>query len=175
MKRTKEIHGVSLTGSYYLPHKDYSYRDKTDHIVIHCSATPSGWDGGANEIRYWHLEEGFVDIGYHFVITRDGTIELGRPAMAVAAGERRQGMNRRALHICLVGGLADDGQTPENNYTEAQWKALRVLVEAAAEAYEIPDGSIIGHRDIKGVRKDCPCFDVQDWWRRLKEEEGHRR
>lgn len=88
--------------------------------------------------------------------------------MAVAAGERRQGMNRRALHICLVGGVADDGKTPENNYTEAQWKALRVLVEAAAEAYEIPDESIIGHRDIKGVRKDCPCFDVQDWWRRLR-------
>ena len=48
---------------------------KINLIVIHCSDTYARMDIGVNEIRQWHLQRGFNDIGYHYVIRRDGAIE----------------------------------------------------------------------------------------------------
>lgn len=160
----ENVKGIPVVGSYLFPMRDYVYREKTDHIVIHCSATwpSSKWD--FEDLREYHVKDlGWYDVGYHFGIERNGVIARGRPPLAVAAGEFREGMNRRALHICMMGGLAEDKKTPENNFTEAQWKALRVLVEHAMHAYGVPPENVIGHRDIKGVKKDCPSFDVQEW------------
>jgi len=50
-----------------------------DTLIIHCAATPPSMDIGAKEIDRWHKEQGWSEIGYHFVIRRDGTIEKGRP------------------------------------------------------------------------------------------------
>ena len=41
-------------------------------IIIHCSATPEGRDVKADEIKQWHKDRGWSDIGYHFVIELDG-------------------------------------------------------------------------------------------------------
>ena len=43
-------------------------------IIIHCSATPEGKDFTVDDIRRWHKEQGWSDIGYHYVIYRDGSI-----------------------------------------------------------------------------------------------------
>ena len=53
-------------------------RKKTDYIFIHCSATKPSMDVDAKEIDRWHRARGFLKIGYHFVIKRDGTKEIGR-------------------------------------------------------------------------------------------------
>lgn len=46
---------------------------------IHCAATPPGMDIGADELRRWHVEgNGWSDIGYHYVIRRNGAVEFGR-------------------------------------------------------------------------------------------------
>ena len=51
-----------------------------NRIILHCSATPEGRDVPASVIRRWHIEDrGWSDIGYHFVIRLDGTVEAGRP------------------------------------------------------------------------------------------------
>ncbi len=47
-------------------------------IVVHCAATPPSMNIGAAEIRKWHTDKGWSDIGYHYVIRRDGTQEEGR-------------------------------------------------------------------------------------------------
>ena len=56
-----------------------------DEIIIHCSATPPGWMSGntaaekVNEIRRWHVKERkFADIGYHYIVDRDGTVVTQR-------------------------------------------------------------------------------------------------
>ena len=55
-------------------------RNKTDTVVIHCADTPEDMDIGAEKIREWHTKErGWDDIGYHWVIRRDGTLDPGRP------------------------------------------------------------------------------------------------
>lgn len=139
---------------------DYKRRPRTQYLVVHCAATPASWDGGAEEIREWHVNDrGWMDIGYHFVIRRDGSIETGRPLWSVGAGVT--GQNYDSIHICYVGGV-NAANRPEDNRTGAQreslWLLLRMLVAA------LPDVEVLGHRDFPGVRKACPSFDVRSWW-----------
>lgn len=49
-----------------------------DTIIVHCSATKPSMDIGVEAIRQWHMNKGWSDIGYHYVIRRNGVVELGR-------------------------------------------------------------------------------------------------
>lgn len=49
-----------------------------NYIVVHGAWTPPSLDVGAEEICEWHRERGWREIGHHFVIRRDGTVEDGR-------------------------------------------------------------------------------------------------
>ena len=54
-------------------------REKTDTLAIHCSATPATMDIGVEKIKEWHVKEnGWEDVGYHFVITRSGELQTAR-------------------------------------------------------------------------------------------------
>ena len=49
-------------------------------IILHCSATREGQDISTETIRGWHVNErGWSDIGYHFVVLLDGTVDKARP------------------------------------------------------------------------------------------------
>lgn len=128
---------------------------KIDLIVIHCADTYARMDIGVKEIREWHLKRGFNDIGYHYVIRRDGTVENGRPLEK--AGAHAQGYNTRSIGICYAGGKGDNGQ-PEDNRTPEQKAALHKLVADLLEQF--PGADVCGHRDLPGVHKACPCFSV---------------
>lgn len=128
-------------------------------IVVHCSATGPDHDIGAYEIDEWHRKRGFTSIGYNYVIRRDGRVEAGRPE-----GEElshAKGFNKSAIAVCVVGGVSTTG-APVANFTTKQWRSLRVFVEWMKLKYQQAD--LLGHRDLPGVLKDCPCFDVGRWW-----------
>jgi N-acetyl-anhydromuramyl-L-alanine amidase AmpD len=133
-------------------------RRTTDVIVVHCAATKASMDIGVEEIRRWHKDRGWTDIGYHFVIRRNGTVEKGRNVADV--GAHVAGKNRNSIGICLVGGINDRG-APVNNFTIAQSAVLHHLIEDLLKSY--PGCRIVGHRDLD-PKKDCPCFDVKAWW-----------
>lgn len=133
-------------------------RKRTDWLVVHASATPPTLDIGAAEIRGWHMQKGWSDIGYHFVIRRNGKVEIGRPENQV--GSHVAGRNSNSLGICLVGGT-DARQRPENNFTAEQWASLQTLLMRLTQKY--PGATILGHRDFPGVHKACPCFDAIEW------------
>lgn len=115
-------------------------------------------DIGAREIDHWHRARGFREIGYHFVIRRDGEVETGRPLGEIGAHAR--GHNHRSVGVCLVGGRGAGGGA-EANFTAAQYDALWRLLGALAPRF--PDAEVLGHADLPKVRKACPCFDVRDW------------
>lgn len=123
-------------------------------IIVHCSATPSSMDIGVDEIRRWHLAQGFSDVGYHYVIRRDGTIEEGRPLGQ--PGAHCKGRNFCSVGICYVGGVAKDGVTPADTRTPAQEDALRELLCALLRVF--PEAEVRGHRDF--AAKACPSFDA---------------
>lgn len=134
-------------------------RTKTDYIVIHCAATRPSQDVGAIEIDRWHRARGFDCIGYHYVICRDGSVEIGRNRNAI--GAHAQGYNGRSIGVCMVGGVAeDDFRVPENNFTEKQFIALKLILKDLREDYQA--AAIVGHRDLDPT-KACPSFDVRDW------------
>jgi N-acetylmuramoyl-L-alanine amidase len=133
-------------------------RRNTNYIVVHCAATPASMDIGAKEIDRWHRTQGWLKIGYHFVIRRDGTIEKGREVDDV--GAHVAGYNNLSLGICLVGGLKEDKKTPEDNFTPDQKTALWGLLCELMEKY--PVAAVVGHRDLN-PHKECPCFDVNEF------------
>ena len=138
----------------------WKQRERTTKIIVHCSATPETMDIGVEEIRKWHRQKGWLDVGYNKIVRRDGTVEDGRPVNTPGAHAR--GFNHISVGICLIGGVESDVKTPESNYTHAQWDALEALVRDLLVMY--PDAEVIGHRDLPKVNKACPSFDVPDWW-----------
>lgn len=121
-------------------------------------------DIGVKEIEAWHKSPpmNFNAIGYHFVIRRDGTIENGRSVDEVGAHAR--GHNDLSVGICLVGGVERDGKklVAENNFTLEQFNSLRYLLRDLDRQFKFL--RVVGHRDLPGVKKDCPSFDVQTWY-----------
>lgn len=125
-------------------------------IIIHCSATPEGRSLSFEECRRDHImHRHFRDIGYHFYITRDGTVHDGRPIEKV--GAHCEGHNSHSIGICYEGGLDTNGK-PADTRTEAQRKALKSLVERMHRLF--PKALIVGHHDLN-PRKACPCFKVE--------------
>lgn len=133
-------------------------------IIIHCSATPEGRDYTVAQIRDWHVRgRGWKDIGYHFVIYRDGTVHVGRDISQI--GAHCTGQNTGSIGVCYIGGVTADGrQTPKDTRTPAQKRALRELVEKLCRQYGISTQRVYGHNEF--ANKACPCFDVKKEFRK---------
>lgn len=126
------------------------------YFVIHAAATFPSMDVDAKWIDKIHRERGFNSIGYHYFIKRDGTVERGRPDSQ--QGAHVLGFNQRTIGICMAGGLKEGTQTPEDNFTGAQYKSLTDLLDRLHDKY--PDARIKGHNGFHGHHsRGCPCFD----------------
>ena len=135
----------------------FTQRKETNAIFVHCSATKPSQDVGVREIAQWHKEKGWLAIGYHFVIRRDGTVEAGREQSAV--GSHVANYNHDSVGVCLVGGIDDKGKFAAN-FTPAQMQSLRsLLVELK---FQYPGSILRAHHDV--APKACPSFDLKRWW-----------
>ena len=149
-----------------------------DHLVVHCTATPgSRRDVDAKWVDREHRIRGWRGCGYHAVVTRDGDWQdsdggfLTRPIGEQGAhvGDCGYGWNSRSFGVSLAGGVAEDGSTPENNFTDAQFGALQAGLTRFLDLHPHSDRvTILGHRDLielaKARPKVCPCFDVRAWF-----------
>lgn len=131
---------------------DLSERSCTDMIVIHHTGSPD-MDADAEQIHGWHLNNGWAGIGYHFVIRKDGTIELGRPEWAI--GSHAYGENSHSLGIHLSGDFSDVEPTTE------QIESLAMLIAYLCNKYgiEINRDNIVGHGELMAT--DCPGENLQ--------------
>lgn len=136
-------------------------RRRINEIIVHCTATPEGRDYTVADIRQMHKAQGWVDIGYHYLIYRDGSIHEGRNVDMV--GAHCQGHNAQSIGVCYVGGVARDGKTPKDTRTPAQKDALVHLLMQLVCLY--PDATIRGHRDF--AAKACPSFDATREYKNL--------
>jgi len=125
-----------------------------NEIIVHCTATPAGKDYTVDDIRRWHLQRGFSDIGYHYVVYRDGTVHAGRSIDI--AGAHCEGHNTHSIGVCYVGGVQRNGKTASDTRTTAQKQALVSLLQELRTLY--PTATIHGHRDY--AAKACPSFNA---------------
>lgn len=119
-------------------------RTVTKHIV-HCSDSEAG---DVKAIRQWHLARGFRDVGYHFVIRRDGEVEVGRTLDEV--GAHCEGHNADSVGTCLVG---------KHEFLPCQFAALKRVHGMLAGMF--PGIAFHGHREFN-PQKTCPNFGVEE-------------
>lgn len=136
------------------------------HIVIHYSATPIERDYSAADIDRMHRRRGFKEIGYHFFIRKDGTVETGRDLSQPGRfemGAHSKGENDQSIGICYEGGVKlSDLNTGFDSRTPAQKKAMIDLIDDLHKRFS---GAIVeGHRDMPGAATQCPGFDARAWW-----------
>lgn len=136
-------------------------------IIIHHS---DSYHGNTNLIRKWHVDErGFDDVGYHYVICngyetkedfidiKDGAVETARPIRM--SGAHAYGQNRNSIGICLIG---------KDRFTTKQLSNLVLLVQQLSDRYNISRNNVLGHRELAGVTKSCPGFEVSDIRKQLR-------
>lgn len=137
-------------------------------IILHCSATRANQEYSFQQCRADHRRRGWRDIGYHYYITRDGLLHIGRPLWQ--SGAHCKGNNRDSIGVCYEGGLDEKGKAADTR-TPAQcdtmWKLLSSL------HVRFPKAVILGHRDLSPDLdadghispeewvKQCPSFDVR--------------
>lgn len=165
VKEFQKTHGLDADGTvgeqtWAMLGKTKTKKRKVTEIIVHCTATPEGEDYTLEQIRQWHLQRGFTDVGYHYVVYRDGSVHAGRPE--AIAGAHCSGHNTRSIGVCYVGGcparsernwaaLAKDTRTPK------QKAALERLLKGLKQKYT--HAGIYGHRDF--ANKLCPSFDAK--------------
>ena len=136
---------------------------KINMIVLHCSATRENQNFTIEQLEACHKARGFRTIGYHFYITKDGTLYPGRPESQI--GAHAKGYNAHSIGICYEGGLDAHGRSKDTR-TEAQKITMEELLRSLLVDY--PDAEIVGHRALPGVHKDCPCFDTKTWLKEIR-------
>ena len=130
-------------------------------LIVHCSATPEGKDYSIDTIRQWHLQRGFSDIGYHYIIYRDGSIHTGRDESII--GAHCTGHNTNSIGVCYIGGCASDGKTPKDTRTLQQKESLLSLLKTLKVKY--PNAKIYPH--YKFAAKACPSFNAEEEYKNI--------
>lgn len=122
---------------------------KIKGLVIH----HSGNKDTVEKIRNLHVNKnGWDDVGYHFMILKNGIIVKGRELNVV--GAHSYGNNQNSLGICLVGNF-------DNTKLEGkQLQSLKILLEELTKKFNLKKEDIILHRDLPNVTKSCPGNNV---------------
>jgi N-acetylmuramoyl-L-alanine amidase len=136
-----------------------------NEIVVHCTATRPAWwqdrstEDKVQEVRRWHVEDnGWKDIGYHWLIDRDGTVVKGRDESVTGAHVKNR--NSTTIGIALFGGHGSNKDDKfADHFTPEQDAALRQLIAQIERRHTIT--KISGHHEY--ANKACPGFRVGDW------------
>ena len=97
-----------LTLAKLIPQRFKKSKRTITELIVHCSATPEGVDYTVDDIRRWHKQQGWSDIGYHYVVYRNGLIVDGRDVDLIGAHCLKGGHNTHSIGICYVGGVDKD-------------------------------------------------------------------
>ncbi|SCY61193.1 peptidoglycan recognition protein family protein [Paracoccus tibetensis] len=144
-----------------------SARHPVREIIVHCAATRPDWMARRPigeklaEIRRWHTSAPLYwrDIGYHWIIDRDGKVLAGRKETEIGAHAGAV-KNRGTLGICLLGGhgSSENGHFSQH-YTRHQDVTLRQMIDAISSRTRIR--KVSGHNEY--AAKACPGFNVPLW------------
>lgn len=141
----------------------YKVRTHTRLLILHDSHTKPDVERIVQVLRWQGRKMGLLDIGYHFVIDRDGHITETRPQALI--GTHTRGHDLDSIGLCLIGGLDADGRR-EDNFTEDQRRSLFDLVRILKGQYQ--GVSLMGHdelirsTDVKHRQHHCPACDMGD-------------
>lgn len=140
---------------YNLEFTSLSERDTTNFIVIHHTGGAAGDDFSAKEIHRIHIvSNSWAGCGYHYIIRRDGTIEIGRPEWAI--GSHAYGFNSQSIGIHICGNFEFDEEYP----TSKQVESVSMLIAELCAKYNLPITReyVLGHYQLNSTA--CPGKNV---------------
>lgn len=138
-------------------------------IIVHHTDTYENQHVDAYDIDQWHRSrktDPFSEIGYHFLILRNGEIQIGRNIDKIGAHAKTGGHNTYSIGIAFVGGLKGSsknaGKTRSSStFSEEQWLAFDIFCKSSIKRW--PDINFLGHRDTDPMRRTDPEFDVSSY------------
>lgn len=116
-------------------------RRSTSRIILHHAAASKCT---AQQIHQWHLANGWVGIGYHFLVRKDGSVYRGRPEDTVGAHAGNN--NYDSIGVCF------EGSFDREQMGEVQRKAGAELVAYLKGKYGIT--KVQKHSDVNAT--GCP-------------------
>lgn len=108
-----------------------------DDIIIHCTATPAGRPHTVEDVRQWHRQRGWQDIGYHYLVYLDGSIHRGRPEEQ--EGAHCYGHNAHSIGVAYVGGLSQDGKDALDKHLTLVKRLRKSARDEANKRYTLMD------------------------------------
>lgn len=132
------------------------------YLVIHCSATKANHPYSVESLVATGKEK-FGQCSYHYYITRKGFVYKLLPLSA--QGVHVSGYNSCSVGICYEGGYDENGHSTDTR-TEYQKAAMLDLLKDLKTIF--PAACIIGHCELPGVTKSCPCFNVKAEYSQLR-------
>ena len=136
-----------------------SKRTRTGRIILHHTASA---DVSAATIHGWHQGQGWIGIGYHFVIRANGTIERGRPEDTIGSHAGPQG-NGDSIGVVLTGNFEIGAPAT------AQITALASLIKDLRGRYG--NLAVIGHKDVMATACPGKNFPWAELRARLEDDE----
>lgn len=143
-------------------------------ISVHHTVSPSdngpGYPARMRALQAYHMDvRGFCDLGYHMVVTLDGTVWEGRDADL--QGAHVYANNPQNLGISLMGcfdSSEDCRPFPPMEPPEDLIDGLVSVIASASNFYDlgITSQTVLGHRDNPDQSTACPGDQV---WQRLGE------
>lgn len=138
---------------------------KVEWVTVHHTATavlPLTYEAGRQQVQavqQMHFDRGWSDVGYHFLLSQDGTWWQGRAQSTpqaklldgLALGSHVGGRNTGNVGVSVMGYF----HAPKNHrMTDEATAALRAMLKALCERYSLDGSRIRGHKEWAAT--DCP-------------------
>ncbi len=120
---------------------------KIKYIILHHTGAE---EKNTEHIKRNHLSRGWRDIGYNYIIERNGVLETGRSPAIPGAHCKADNMNFKSIGIALIGNF--ENHPP----TKKQIDAAIKLIKSLLIKFNIPMKNILGHKEVIGAKTLCP-------------------
>lgn len=126
---------------------------KIEKIILHCSDSDHPHHDNIEAIRRWHVNErGWIDIGYHYVITKDGSTYVGRPVET--PGAHCKGHNETSIGICLTG---------RDVFSKEQFLSTSILIRGLQSTFSLTRFTSLYFHSELSENKTCPNFTLKQY------------
>lgn len=112
-------------------------------IILHHSESKKS---SVEDINKWHKENGWIGIGYHFLVRKDGTVWEGRPIWAL--GAHCLNHNKNSIGVCFEGNF--NVETMESKQLNAGIELINYLLKLKG----LSTKDVYRHKDFMAT--DCP-------------------
>ena len=162
---------VSVWRRGLTPPKELPIQTKVQFVVVHHSAgsnTPKDYTEEVRNIYVFHTQSnGWNDVGYNFLIGRDGSIFEGRDGQGLIDGDNVLGahfcgQNSGTMGICLMGNFNDVQPSDVSLAALDQligWKLKKEGLQPVGTSLHAGSGKVLnkisGHRD-GSCSTECP-------------------